>query len=289
LDSGVCQRFWLTVRVPEEARAGLYQGQAVLRADNAPESRIELRLEVLPFRLLRDPAKSFGNYYYHPLDKIRPSMSEAVVAAIRRRAEAEARDMQEHGMTTLQMGGIGAKKVDGQWQAVINLDDRIEFLRRFGLWGQAPGVMMGVFFAGDIYRDVMGESWRKHLIGAKMPTQAYFDAITTIIAQVEKVRLERGWPDFYYYPIDEAAAEAVPILAKTLEAIKIDFHDLSRFPRDHAAALSEDLRLMSSRDLRSRKPWASASSSFIVRQEWLRVTFACKSSQTRSMALWSGQ
>lgn len=220
LDARTCQRFWLTLHVPHDARPGFYVGQATVRADNAPASRVELRLEVLPIRLLRDPTKSFGNYYYPPLDKIRPGMRESVVAAIRQRAEAEARDMQEHGMSTLQMGGISVKKVDGRWEPVISLDDRIEFLRRFGLWGQAPGVMTNSFWVGDIYKDCTGESFRKHLVAAKMPPQAYFDAVTRVIGQIEKERIARGWPDFYYYPIDEASAEAISILEKTLEAIK---------------------------------------------------------------------
>ena len=220
LDAGACHRFWITVHVPENTPAGLYQGEAVVRAGGARVAGVPLRLEVLPFRLLRDPAKSFGNYYYSPLDRIPANGGPAVRAAILRRAEAEAADMQAHGMNTLQMGGIGARKVNGQWEAAIALDERIAFLRRFGLWGQAPGVMMNAFWAGDIYRETAGESWRKHLVGAKMPPQAYYDAVTRVIAQVEKERLARGWPDFYYYPIDEATTEAIPLLAKTLAAIK---------------------------------------------------------------------
>ncbi len=220
LDAGTCQRFWLTVHVPDDAKPGFYQGTATVKADNAPASRVGLRFEVLPFRLLRDPTKSFGNYYYNPLDRIQASMKPAVVEAINNRAAAEARDMQEHGMTTLQMGGIGAKKVNGQWEAVIGLNERIEFLRPFGLWGHAPGVMMNSFWVGDIYRDCTGEYWPKHLIGAKMPPQEYFDAVTRVIGQIEKERISRGWPDFYYYPIDEASAGAIRILARTLDAIK---------------------------------------------------------------------
>ncbi len=220
LDSGICQRYWLTVRIPDDARAGLYHGAALIQSRNASAVSVPLVLEVLPFRLLRDPTKSFGNYYDSPLDKITPDMSPAVVAAIQRRAEAEARDMQEHGMTTVQMGGISARQENGQWNAVINLDRHIDFLRRFGLWGQAPGVMMNAFFVDDICKSYSGKRWSKRLIGATMPSQAYFDAVTRVIGQIEKTRLERGWPDFYYYPIDEASAEAMPILAATLAAIK---------------------------------------------------------------------
>ncbi|MCK5805970.1 MAG: DUF4091 domain-containing protein, partial [Lentisphaeria bacterium] len=245
LDANVCQRYWLTVHVPDEAAPGMYRGQATIRFENAPTAHIALELEVLPFRLLRDPTKSFGNYYRSPLDKIRANMSGEVVAAIRRRAEAEAIDMREHGMNTLQMSGIGAKKIDGKWEATIDLDERIKFLERFGLWGDAPGVMMGAFFSGSIHRDTTGEARIKHLVGATMPPQEYFDAMTDVIAQVEKVRLARGWPDFYYYPIDEACADAVPILVKTLAAIKkvptAKTYATQVFQLDHNRALDDVL------------------------------------------------
>jgi hypothetical protein len=220
LAEGTCRRYWLTVRVPDDASPGVYEGRLALTSAQAPAAAIPVRLEVLPFRLLRDPTKSFGNYYYSPLDRISADMSPPVIAAIRRRAAAEARDMQEHGMNTLQMGGIGARKVNGQWEATVNLDERIAFLQRFGLWGQAPGVMMNAFFADAIYQDCVGVRWSKHLVGMKMPPPEYFEAVTRIVGQVEKERLARGWPEFYYYPIDEAAAEAIPILAATLAAIK---------------------------------------------------------------------
>jgi hypothetical protein len=80
--------------------------------------------------------------------------------------------------------------------------------------------MMNAFFADAIYQDCVGVRWSKHLVGMKMPPPEYFEAVTRIVGQVEKERLARGWPEFYYYPIDEAAAEAIPILAATLAAIK---------------------------------------------------------------------
>ncbi len=222
LDAGTCRRYWLTVHVPEESRPGVYRGAAWVRGRGwAAPVRVPLELEVLPFRLRRDPNRDFGNYYRSPLDRIRPDMAPVVVRAIRRRAEAEAADMQAHGMTTVQMPGIGAKKIDGQWRVTVGLSaDRIAFLQRFGLWGRSKGVMMPAFFTSSIYRDLMGKRWPKHLRGAKMPPDAYFDAVTRLIEQAEKVRIARGWPVFYYYPIDEAAPDAVPILARTLAAIK---------------------------------------------------------------------
>jgi len=145
LEAGVARRYWITVHLPDDAPPGIYRGRATIRARGARAAHVELTLEALPFRLLRDPTKDFGNYYYWPDDRIPSQGDPAVAQAIRRRMEAELRDMQEHGMTTIQMRGISAKKVDGRWKAVIDLDDRIALLKRFGLWSKDRGVMMPVF------------------------------------------------------------------------------------------------------------------------------------------------
>ncbi len=225
LAAGRCRRYWLTVHVPDSAVAGTYRGRAALHFGGAAagegKGEISLVLQVLPFKLLRDPNRDFGNYYRSPLDRIRSGMPPAVIAALRRRAEAEAADMQAHGMTTVQMPSLWARKVDGRWRVSMNLTPkRVAFLRRFGLWGHPKGIMMPAFFTDYLYTRIMGKRWPKHLRGAKMPPQKFFDIITDLIAQSEKIRIARGWPDFYYYPIDEAAPEAIPLLARTLAAVK---------------------------------------------------------------------
>jgi hypothetical protein len=60
-----CQRWWLTVHVPEDAPPGLYHGTVTVRDDSfAEEVETPLVLQVLGFKLKSDPAKHYSVYYY---------------------------------------------------------------------------------------------------------------------------------------------------------------------------------------------------------------------------------
>lgn len=60
-----CQRWWLTVHVPEETKAGLYRGTATVSDDfTTTPLEIPLTLQVLPFSLKQDLAKHYSAYYY---------------------------------------------------------------------------------------------------------------------------------------------------------------------------------------------------------------------------------
>jgi len=53
IPAGACQQFWVTVRPPDDAQPGEYAGTLALRAANAPETELPLRVRVHPFRLAR--------------------------------------------------------------------------------------------------------------------------------------------------------------------------------------------------------------------------------------------
>ena len=51
LESGRSKQIWLTVKVPEQAKPGLYKGALTLTADGKPAGEMALNLNVLPFTL----------------------------------------------------------------------------------------------------------------------------------------------------------------------------------------------------------------------------------------------
>ena len=57
--------FWLRVRVPASAAAGVYRGAVSLRTDRGTVS-VPVSLSVLPFALPERPARIFGMYYLSP-------------------------------------------------------------------------------------------------------------------------------------------------------------------------------------------------------------------------------
>lgn len=58
LVKGEPRQFWVTVRIPDDAAAGLYEGSLALTSDGAPAGAVRLRLRVLPFDL-PDPRTAY--------------------------------------------------------------------------------------------------------------------------------------------------------------------------------------------------------------------------------------
>jgi len=78
--------FWATVRVPEDARPGLYRGDVTVTSNDKSVAALQLELEVLPVKL-EEPPFALGYNYSSPKD---PAALAAQLA-----------DMREHGMTTV--------------------------------------------------------------------------------------------------------------------------------------------------------------------------------------------
>ena len=55
-----------------------------------------------------------------------------------------------------------------------------------------------------IYSKYMnGQSIGGHTSGVEMPPAGFFTELTAMVRLIENKRLEEGWPEFLYYPIDE--------------------------------------------------------------------------------------
>jgi len=78
--------FWATVHVPADARAGLYRGAILVTGGGQTRARLELELEVLPFRL-EEPPYALGFNYSSPKN---PRVLAVHLA-----------DMRAHGLTTV--------------------------------------------------------------------------------------------------------------------------------------------------------------------------------------------
>ena len=60
-----CQRYWLKIKVPENAAPGIYAGTVNVSYKGSEKAlSIPLRFRVLPFKLLKDPDKYYTAYNY---------------------------------------------------------------------------------------------------------------------------------------------------------------------------------------------------------------------------------
>ena len=58
------QRWWLTIKVPQTAKPGIYTGTVMLQDDSVDAPiKVPLKLPILDFQLLTDPNKHYSAYY----------------------------------------------------------------------------------------------------------------------------------------------------------------------------------------------------------------------------------
>ena len=78
------------------------------------------------------------------------------------------------------------------------------------------------FNVGEIYRKHTGESSGTHLRGVKQPPPEFAAEVTAAVAEIERERKARGWPEFLYYPIDEPSTDtaSVQFMATVLQACR---------------------------------------------------------------------
>jgi len=212
-------RFWLTIRVPDNAPAGEYRGSITFSCDSG-KAVVPVKLRILPFTLRDDPTKIFGIYYHHPLDLAAEAKDDVSREYFRRKAELEHADMVAHGTrnVTLSVRSSTAAK-DGKFEVGWDLlAEKIALWKKYGFVG--PMVMS--FNCSGIYRKYMKESPGSHLRGVKDPPEEFSRELTAMVRAIEAGRKERGWPEFLYYPVDEPGADpaSVNYMVKVLKACK---------------------------------------------------------------------
>jgi len=98
------KRFWVTVRVPDDAEAGTYAGRIELTAGDRPIASLPVTLEVLPFDLEPNPLES--SIYFHWGIELDTEGNGSVSHRRRsvRQYEWELRDLVEHGIDNPTVG-----------------------------------------------------------------------------------------------------------------------------------------------------------------------------------------
>lgn len=219
LKAGENARFWLTVRVPDDAPPGLYTGTVTLDCSGG-QATLPVTLRILPFKLREDPGKLFGIYYRHPYDLMAGADDDVSREYFRRRAELEHADMVAHGTRNVVLS-CGAGAADAQGNFRFNwelLADKLALWQKHGFRGP---IVMGIS-TESVYSKYMKERYGSHLRGVKDPPEEFSREITAMVKAIEAERQKRGWPEFLYYPVDEPStgAAAVNFMVKVLKACK---------------------------------------------------------------------
>jgi len=189
IPAGTVKQFWLTVRVPEEAKPGEYSGQVRLIAKNGTESRLPIRLRVLPFKL-EGPVLRYSIYYR---GRLRKNGTGSISSEWKspQQYEAEMRDMNAHGVP---------------YPTVYQGYDPDLLIQMFKLRKKA-GLLKGPLYT-------LG-------IGTGSPTNP--DQLAALQNGVRKwieIAAAHGYGPVYVYGIDEARGERLKAQQKAWEGVK---------------------------------------------------------------------
>lgn len=223
LSRGNNQRFWITVKVPEDARPGIYEGKLAFQPAGAPGAEINLKLRVLPIRLRTNPDHIYGMYYYDPLSHFDKRNTPQANDYFQRKAAWERADMVAHGMNT-HVSSVSGLSRDEQGHWSIDGEEterRISLDRKFGLAGKPLIVHFPVehWYSRLVDRRGLGSHLR--LVRPGVP-ESFFAEVTKMVQVIEGERKRRHWPEFLYYPIDEPSTHAasVQFMVRVLQAVK---------------------------------------------------------------------
>ncbi|MCL4206971.1 MAG: hypothetical protein KJ000_31195 [Pirellulaceae bacterium] len=223
LKQGENQRFWITVRVPDDAAPGIYEGRLTFRAADAGTAEVPLRLRVLPFRLKKDPDLIYGMYYRDPLSSVDPRNTPEANAYFQRKAEWERQDMVAHGMNS-HISSVSGLERDAQGNWTMNGEEterRIALSRRYGLADKPLVVSLPVSYWYGRLVDRRGTGSHLRLVGSDVP-ESFFDEVRKMVEAVEREKPKYRWPELLYYPIDEPSTSeaSVQFMVGVLRAIK---------------------------------------------------------------------
>lgn len=217
LKKGENLRLWITIKTGIDQPAGIYNGSIVVTADKRSLS-LPLSLRVLPIVLQKDQSLVYGQYYYHPLDKLNVAPDDFSRAWWQHKAETEHMDMREHGMNTVVLS-LGGYWKSNRWHYQFDrLQSKIDLYRKVGF--DKPIVCH--FPCNALYHKYMKTSMGSHLKQLEMPPNDFFKEMTLMVQEIENEARRRQWPKLYYYPVDEPSTppSSVEFMKRTLAAIK---------------------------------------------------------------------
>jgi len=212
--AGECQRYWLTVHVPDDAKPGLYQGTVTVWDDGYGQAvEIPLALRVLGFSLQKDPGKHFSAYFYVRNKALYQGRDEAF---IRKAADKDYQAMVDFGLDMLPT--LYLRCDDGKRIAVAEAEE-LEHMLAVGLKGPAPVTADNVI--ARLYRDTTpGGKRESHWRVNPLPPPLFYERVTELFRSFETERRAKGWPEFICCPIDEVDASCKEFGARVYAAVK---------------------------------------------------------------------
>ena len=217
-----CQRYFITIKLPENCRAGLYSGNIYLTdKDFSNATVLPLSIKVLNFKLLSPPEKSYSAFDYDISRMFRRVKASNPNPQKLKHWEESVRNYYQqkknYGMNKLTVIRMLYDKKDDCFKIEAN-GAPIDGMMAVGLKG--PIAIMMLTANAQLLHDKYNIDYQKiRRKKVKFPPEFYQD-LTRLTRQMEAERKKKGWPEFIYCPFDEIKRQHLEIGVKSLQALK---------------------------------------------------------------------
>ena len=222
--AGECQRYWITVHVPEDAKPGRYRGAVTIMSDGSDKAvSLPILFRVLAFDLRKDPNKHYSAYVYdinlefdERMGKFTPRAEKGGKEWVERAARNEYRAMADHGFDVFPPLYY---RYD-PWRKEVYLPNEDFILRevkKAGMGGFALVVSCGV---RTMYEQATGKKMGKHCLMPQPPPESIYTELKEVLKKAESRRKAKGWPEFIYAPVDEVHSSSRDFGVKIYRACK---------------------------------------------------------------------
>jgi hypothetical protein len=208
-----CQRYWINVHVPPNAKPGIYKGVVSILHDRMEEPiSLPVKFRVLNFKLLKDPKKHFTAYFNGPERQYGAMSGELYKFAVQNELQA----MLDYGFDI-----VPTVYLEGDGDHVIlssKKEQLLEKMLEMGFSGPIPVYSGGTI--KSIIEKQEGIMYKPHWKIDQLPSDKFYLKITNAFVDFREMWEEKGWPEFYLCPIDEVDPVAREFGIKVYKAVK---------------------------------------------------------------------
>jgi hypothetical protein len=207
LEKGMTSQYFLTSKIPESMKAGIYKGSVVVTSNNS-SYKVPVYLRVLPFKLEEPPDNAWGMFYAnHDWNGIYKLTGSERVFYPEKEPEMF-KNMREHNCNSIAiMGGQPyISQVDGKYL--------FDYTRTTGRWMSSlidsmnnatkSGFKTVLLMSYPAY--LYNEAFSKKYLGVPIMSEEWKRLMVESVVDVKKEIKKNGWPQrTLFYAIDEPA------------------------------------------------------------------------------------
>jgi len=178
IEEGVCKQIWINVKVPEDAKEGVYKGTVQFAPSGRPVVNIPVELRVLPFKLMQPPDVTWAPCWGHggrDFDRLEQRLTL----------------LKEHGMTGEAVDGV----LSPEGNDFTKANKYMEIAKKVGLTGKF--VIIDTHIQGTSKYDTTYGPFG--LMGDQLFCQSTYDKLVDFMTRIRDNAEKNKWLPYVFY------------------------------------------------------------------------------------------